>query len=706
VSYHHFNFDSETKVMPVIKCLLYSIVLISSLQIYGQTENYYFGNLDSTIWDLEEVIVTATRTKRQLSALPLPATIIGSKELLATNIRRVSDILEEQTGLIMVPDFVGGLGVQMQGMDPDYTLILIDGMPLIGRSAGSLDLTRLTVGNIQQIEIVKGASSSLYGSDALAGVINIITHQPDQKILGKLGYQWGRFNSHDFNANYQHGPFQFFANQYSSSGYDLNPSDEWVTIEPFRQTTLQSKYQLKLGQRAAMNLMGRFYQQYQDYNAPGELSGATKIQEFNLHTKTNYSSRSSQDHTLEWYATQYQAEEYLNNSQGELFDQQTFTQKLIRPEWRSNFTEGENNTFTIGLGATFEMVDRSDFTATTDFRAPYLFIQWDGTVWDKVNIIGGLRYDAHNVYRNQVSPKVAVHIPLNEKWAIKGSMGTGYKAPDFRQLYFNFSNSSAGYGVLGTEALSQELPFLKQRGEIASILISGAALSETLNPERSTNFNLGITFEKNSRFNLNFNGFLNEIRDLIDTRLIARKTNGQQLFSYYNVAKVRTLGTEWNIAYKVSDKVKITGGYQWLMAFDKEALSLVNKGQIYARQTPVSPSFALNRSDYLGLPNRSSHIITVKLSGNLAKTGVNWTTRLMYRSSFGINDDNGNGVIDQYDDLIDGFAILDFSLNKSIAKRFEISTSVDNLLNYKNTLIPNYGGRMGTIRLNYTFLKQ
>jgi len=78
----------------------------------------------------------------------------------------------------------------------------------------------------------------------------------------------------------------------------------------------------------------------------------------------------------------------------------------------------------------------------------------------------------------------------------------------------------------------------------------------------------------------------------------------------------------------------------------------------------------------------------------------------MYRSSFGINDDNGNGVIDQYDDLIDGFAILDFSLNKSIAKRFEISTSVDNLLNYKNTLIPNYGGRMGTIRLNYTFLKQ
>ena len=72
-------------------------------------------------------------------------------------------------------NFIGGEGVQMQGLDSEYTLVLIDGVPLIGRSAGTLDLSRLSVGNIKQIEIVKGASSSLYGSEALGGVINIIT---------------------------------------------------------------------------------------------------------------------------------------------------------------------------------------------------------------------------------------------------------------------------------------------------------------------------------------------------------------------------------------------------------------------------------------------------------------------------------------------------------------------------------------------------
>ena len=692
--------------MTVFKNLMFLLTFLSLNRLFGQSANYYFGSLDSTIWDLEEVIVTATRTERQLSALPLPATLIGQKELSSSTVRRVSDILEEQTGLIMVPDFNGGLGVQMQGLDPDYTLILIDGMPLIGRSAGSLDLTRLSIGNIQQIEIVKGASSSLYGSDALAGVINIITNQSVKKYQGKIAYQLGSFNSHDLNANYQQGPLQFFANYYSSAGYDLNPTDEWVTIEPFSHTTLQSKYQTSVGKHTVVNLMGRFYGQNQDYTAPGGLTGATHIREFNVHTKANYTGKSSQEHTLEWYATQYDAKEYLNNTQGALYDQQAFTQKLIRPEWRSNFTEGKKSTFTLGLGATFETVERTDYTATSDFNAPYAFVQWDGIISDKINIIGGLRYDAHNVYSNQLSPKVAVHLPLAQKWSIKGSIGTGYKAPDFRQLYFNFSNSNAGYGVLGTEALTQELPLLERQGEIASILIPYEALGQTLDPERSTNYNLGITFQQSSQFTLTVNGFLNEIQDLIDTRLIARKTNGQQLFSYYNVASVRTLGTEWNISYKVSEKMAVSGGYQWLMADDKDALARIKEGSIYARQTPISSSFPLIRNDYLGLPNRSRHVLTIKLSGTLSRIGVSWTTRLMHRSAFGINDDNGNGVIDQYDNLIKGFSILDFSLNKIVAQQFEISAGIDNLLNYRNLQIPNYGGRIGTLRMNYTFLKQ
>ena len=85
----------------------------------------------------------------------------------------LGEVLVEQTGLAVVADH--GNGIQVQGFNSDYTLILINGQPIIGRTAGTLELDRITVNNIKQIEITKGPSSSLYGSEALAGVINIIT---------------------------------------------------------------------------------------------------------------------------------------------------------------------------------------------------------------------------------------------------------------------------------------------------------------------------------------------------------------------------------------------------------------------------------------------------------------------------------------------------------------------------------------------------
>jgi outer membrane receptor for ferrienterochelin and colicins len=686
------------------KYLLSFLIIASVSGVYGQQANYYFGSLDSTIWDLEEVIVTATRTQRQLSALPLPAILINKEELMKSNVRRVSDILEEQTGLVLVPDFNGGLGVQMQGLDPDYTLILIDGMPLIGRSAGSLDLSRISVGNIKKIELVKGASSSLYGSEALSGVINIITESGDQSTSGKLGYQIGSFISHDLTGSYQLGSFQIFGNFYSSGGYDLNPTDDWITVEPFQHATLQAKYHTQWGEKWNIKFSGRGYQQNQDYTAPGELKGATAIKEFNVHFKADYAVDAPTNHALEAYVTQYRADEFLNDANGNLFDQQAFTQTLIRPEWRANKVIGQEGTITMGIGATLEKVNRTDFTAVTDFQSPYGFAQWQGNIWDKINIIGGLRLDAHNVYANQLSPKIAIYYPFNEKWSIKGSVGRGFKAPDFRQLYFNFSNSSAGYGVLGTEALAEILPIMNQRGEIANIFTPEQDWNQSLNPERSINLNLSLTFEKNQNLSLSVNGFFNQMKDLIDTRLVARKTNGQQIFSYYNIASVQTLGTEWNVSWRISENVNFSGGYQWLFSIDNEAYQSIKEGNIYARIAPNSPSFTLTTKDYLGLPNRSRHLVTLKLYGTLPAKDWSWNTRLMYRSKFAVNDDNGNGVIDKYDDLIKGIAILDISINKKIGEQIEASIGLDNLLNYTHPLIPNYGGRLASFRINYTFI--
>ena len=161
--------------------------LIFSFSMLSQTVDKKKDSLKTE--KLDEVVITATRTIRQLSTLPMPVTIVTKEAIKKSNSVRLGDILNEQTGLITIPDFGGGEGIQLQGLDSQYTLILIDGVPLIGRSAGTLDLNRVTIGNIKQIEVVKGASSSLYGSEALGGVVNIITDTPKYGFKGECKLQ-------------------------------------------------------------------------------------------------------------------------------------------------------------------------------------------------------------------------------------------------------------------------------------------------------------------------------------------------------------------------------------------------------------------------------------------------------------------------------------------------------------------------------------
>ena len=125
--------------------------------------NYLLGqNPDSikTI-NMEEVMVSANKTEKPFVELTVPAKIISRAEIEKSGHSRLNEIISEQVGIITVPGFGGSEGVQLQGIDPEYTLILIDGLPIIGRVAGILDLSRISLGSVERIEIIKGASSSL-----------------------------------------------------------------------------------------------------------------------------------------------------------------------------------------------------------------------------------------------------------------------------------------------------------------------------------------------------------------------------------------------------------------------------------------------------------------------------------------------------------------------------------------------------------------
>jgi outer membrane receptor for ferrienterochelin and colicins len=122
---------------------------------------------DSIAVNLDEVVVTATRTPRLLGNVAVPASIISSKTIYQSGSLRLNDILAEQTGIAVIDNF--GKGVQVQGLSSEYTLILLNGEPLIGRTGGVLDISRVSIRGIKKIEIIKGPSSSLYGSEAMGG---------------------------------------------------------------------------------------------------------------------------------------------------------------------------------------------------------------------------------------------------------------------------------------------------------------------------------------------------------------------------------------------------------------------------------------------------------------------------------------------------------------------------------------------------------
>lgn len=658
---------------------------------------------------LNEVLITATRTKRQLSSLPLPAQIINKKTIEQSGSMRLGDILAEQTGLITLPDFGGGEGLQMQGLDSQYILVLVDGVPLVGRSAGTLDLNRISVGNIQQIEIVKGASSSLYGSDALGGVVNVITENPKQDWHGTLNYRAGTLNTHDLSLNttYRNEKLKLslFGNRYSSSGYDLTPQNALQTVEPYSNYTAQAKLAYSFSTATTASLSTRYYSQNQDYKASESLQGESNIEEWNAHFKLNHQFNSAWSSSLELYATQYQTDEYLNNeADASLYSNGFYDQRLLRPELRVRYQPNTQEAFIAGTGYNHETLDRTDFSENPTFNSAYVYLQYDATYFEKLNVIAGGRLDTHNVYTTQFSPKVALRYPISNALAIKTSVGRGFKAPAFRQLYFDFTNATVGYTVLGYQAVPTALAAMQERGEIANILIPVSTFDNELKPESSINLNLGVDYSFSKRLTFSLNVFRNSLTNLIDTRIIATKTNGQSVFSYTNINESYTQGLEFNFTANAIKNLSISGGYQLLYAKDKQAEAAFEAGQVYARSAANSSVFALQKSDYFGLYNRSRHSANLKLFYNIPQYRMNANLRATYRSKYGQSDTNGNGYLDRYDGFVSGYGILDFALTKKLGKHLQLGVGVDNLLDFTDAQnISNIPGRLLFGKLNYQF---
>lgn len=639
--------------------------------------------------DLDEVVVTATRTERQLSSLPLPVTLIQKKQLQRTGVTRLNEILNEQTGIVMTPDATvgGNEGVQIQGIASDYILVLIDGVPVVGRSSGNLDLSRFAIGNIKQVEVVKGPSSSLFGSEALGGVINIITERPtSDRITGQVSHRVGTFNNQNSNISLNQRTNKFgyavFVDRLSTDGYDLAPGDNDQTINPFNNYTFNGRLHYDMSDRLKVFASGRYFSQEFDVSF-----GTSEEKDANAHFRMDHKPTEKTRFEYELYFTNYNTNEQTVDSDTSVIEfENDFDQNLFRPEIRFNYNIQPKSTLTLGAGYNFENLNRSLFAEKVTFDSQYVYTQYDFTPAEKLNIIVGARFDNHSEYNSQLSPKISARYRFTEHLAVKGSVGSGFKAPDFRQLYLNFTNvAGGGYSVFGKEVEMAGIARLQENGEILSFQVDPSQLGASLDAESSIGYNLGLGFKK-GKLNADINLFRNDFKNLIDTRVLAAKTNGQNVFGYINRESVYTQGIEFDATYRVLENLSLSTGYQLLYAFDKDKKEAVKNGEVFARDPETQQTFQIDQSDYFGLENRSRHTLNFKAFYEIPEWNANANFRVVYRSKFGLTDRNGNDLLDNFEDsFIDGYALVNLAFGKTFFKHYQLQLGANNLLDFRGS---------------------
>ncbi len=664
----------------------------------------------------------------------MPVLLVKPAEIRSAGSSRLQDILAEQPGLNIVPQINGfGNGLQIQGLNPDYTMIMIDGEPVIGRLTGNLELSRIPLANVKRIEIVKGPSSSLYGSEALGGVVNIVTRNAVANNMD-LGIKYASYQTLDANlqTDYHIGRFSCtaFANHYRTNGFDLFPQYFGQTVSPFHNNSVQLKLKQELANGHVLELNSRYFDELQDneYQVVSGMDsirvyGHAHVRDFSIHPSVKLKLAEPAFLQIHAYGSRYETQTRLLNSIDEsVYYTDTFKQTFVRPEAVVNCFIGESQKWTAGAGTAFESLSTSRYgdQDAKEQQTSYAFLQHEWSGWKNWELVTGLRFDHNSVYGNQWSPKIAIQRSFGSAWTFKASFGHGFKSPDFRYLYLNFRNGAAAYSVFGTEQVKPQLQILESNGEILQYLTDVNSIGK-LDAERSMAFNLGFQFRGSDHFFADLNLFRNDLNGLIESLPVALTTDLRTIYSYSNIKRAYTQGVELNLRYNLFSGLQVSLSTQLLYARDKEIEDQLDKGLIFARNPVTKESYRLKSSDYFGLYNRSRLNQSLKFFYSDSRTGWEFSLRFLYKSKFGIpntagsvqgairpsSDINDNGILDRYDRFVNAYVLTNLSIGKNIGPHFNVRAGIDNLFNFTDAEhLPNISGRISYVSVHYNFIYQ
>ena len=395
-------------------------------------------NDDAESEEMESIPVTATRTGNLVRDEPIRVEVVPQEEIeenLTIQPGNLSTLLNELGGVHIQSSApaLGGATLQMRGLPGRHTLVLQDGLPLLGTQTDAFGLLQTPPLDLARVEVIKGVGSALYGPSALGGVLNLVSRQPDSEpeiLLNRSSR--GETDALGFVSA---APTPAFGYTISAGAHDQTrediDQDAWADLASYRRYTLRPRLFWKDGaQGSVFATLGFVEEDREGGSMPGQtladgttFRDALKTRRLDGGLVTANKLSGDRELSTRWSATQ------LDRDRSFGAQRVSGTQTTANAESTFSGTD-RSHQWLLGLALQYERLESADApNAGYSYLVPALFLQDEYSPVESVTLAASARVDAHNVYGTFVSPRLSVLFRPREQWSVRASVGTGFAAP-------------------------------------------------------------------------------------------------------------------------------------------------------------------------------------------------------------------------------------------------------------------------------------
>ncbi len=490
---------------------------------------------------LEPVVVTATRTPREVSQVGPSVTVIPAEEILASGARRLQEVLRDAVGVNVVETGAPGqlATASIRGSEAQQVLVLLDGIRLNSPQLGQFDLANLPVplDQIERIEVLRGPASALYGSNALAGVIHIITRRPEAEPRTSFSWSEARHDTREvgFSASRRVGSlgYRFGASRDHSQGYRDNSDLDRTTLDGL----------------LAWDLPGGFVVEAHGYHLQKEI-GVPGMKGVFL----TPDARQQDENTSAAVSLKGPVGPLTVAGRGgyDRFDNRYRDPGAFFPTDDRHLAETVGGEVQIdtplrGRGLTLGSELYRDFLDSSangehDQSRWAAFGQQEVGLAPWVSLLVGVRYDGHSEFRNEWSPRVSLLLSPWDATQVRVSAGRAYRAPTFNDRFWPFDGFTRG--------------------------------NPDLEPETAWEYEAGVAQGLGRWGSVSLTGFRRDAKDLIDWRP-EDPADPFSVWSPVNVGTSRIWGAEAATGLSPLRGVGLGANYTYLHAVDRDTGELL-----------------------------------------------------------------------------------------------------------------------------------